>query len=114
MMKTNFYLYKARCSRVVDGDTIIAEVDLGFSVYTKVRVRLEGIDAPEVRTRDLVEKQKGLTSKKYLEDVFSINKEFTLESKKLDKYGRCLGTIFIGDVNINEEMIEEGLAEVYE
>jgi len=113
-MKNNFYYYKAKCIRVIDGDTIVAEVDLGFNTYTKVSVRLEGIDAPEVRTRNLEEKQRGLASKKYLEDVFSIEKDFILESKELDKYGRCLGVIYLGDVNVNEEMVEEGMAQVYE
>jgi micrococcal nuclease len=107
------YTYKAKCIRVIDGDTIVAEVDLGFDTYKKVRVRLEGIDAPEVRTRDLKEKAEGMKSKEYLEDIFSINREFTLVSNKVDKYGRCLGTIFIEDVNINEEMLDIGLADVY-
>lgn len=112
-MNSEKYVYKAKCLRVIDGDTIVAEVDLGFNIYTKVNIRLEGIDAPEVRTRDLEEKKKGIASKEYLEDIFSLNKSFLLESKKVDKYGRCLGTIYIGDVNINEEMIEEGLAARY-
>ena len=108
------YTYKAKCLRVIDGDTIVAEVDLGFSTFKRVNVRLLGIDAPEVRTRDLKEKKKGLISKEYLEDIFAINKEFTLVSNKLDKYGRCLGTIMIGDLNVNEEMIELDLAKIYE
>jgi micrococcal nuclease len=113
-MSSSNYKYKAKCIRVIDGDTIIAEVDLGFNIYTKVSVRLEGIDAPEVRTRDLEEKKRGLASKEYLEDIFSLDKSFILDSKKIDKYGRCLGTIYLGDTNINEEMIEEGFAVVYE
>jgi len=108
------YTYKAKCLRVIDGDTIVAEVDLGFSTFKRVNVRLVGIDAPEVRTRDLKEKERGKESKDYLEDIFSINKNFTLISNKLDKYGRCLGTIMIDDLNINEEMVELGLAKFYE
>ena len=108
------YTYKAKCIRVIDGDTIVAEVDLGFNTFRKVKVRLEGIDAPEIRTRDLEEKKKGFAAKEYLEDIFSTSKDFTLVSKKVDKYGRCLGTILIEDININEEMIESGLAVVYE
>ena len=107
------YTYKAKCLRVIDGDTIVAEVDLGFDTYKKVRVRLEGIDAPEVRTRDLKEKAKGIQSKEYLEDIFATNREFILVSNKVDKYGRCLGTIYMEDININEEMLDIGLAEVY-
>lgn len=108
------YTYKAKCIRVIDGDTIVAEVDLGFDTFKKVKVRLMGIDAPETRTRDLEEKKRGIAAKEYLEDVFATSKEFTLVSNKVDKYGRCLGTIFVGEININEEMIESGMAVVYD
>ena len=108
------YTYKSKCIRVIDGDTIVAEVDLGFNTFKKVNVRLLGIDAPEVRTKDLKEKEKGIASKEYLEDIFCTNKNFTLLSNKIDKYGRCLGTIMVGDLNINEEMVELGLAKIYE
>lgn len=108
------YTYKAKCIRVIDGDTIVAEVDLGFDTFKKVKVRLMGIDAPETRTRDLEEKKRGFAAKEYLEDVFATSKELTLVSNKVDKYGRCLGTIFVGEININEEMIESGMAVVYD
>ena len=108
------YTYKAKCIRVIDGDTIVAEVDLGFNTFKKVNVRLMGIDAPETRTRDLEEKKRGFASKEYLKDVFATSKEFTLVSNKIDKYGRCLGTIFVGEININEEMIESGMAVIYD
>ena len=108
------YTYKAKCIRVIDGDTIVAEVDLGFDTFKKVKVRLMGIDAPETRTRDLEEKKRGFAAKEYLEDVFATSKDFVLVSNKVDKYGRCLGTIFVGEININEEMIENGMAVVYD
>ena len=56
------YEYRAVCERVIDGDTIDARIDLGFNVWTFVRIRLYEIDAPESRTRDLNEKMLGLRS----------------------------------------------------
>ena len=50
------YNYNAKCIKVVDGDTIDAEIDLGFDIKVTKRIRLAGINAPESRTRDLVEK----------------------------------------------------------
>ena len=63
------YEYNAICTRVVDGDTIDARVDLGFSVWLDCRIRLEGIDAPETRTKNLQEKVQGLETKAYLKTV---------------------------------------------
>ena len=63
------YEYRAVCERVIDGDTIDARIDLGFNVWTFVRIRLYEIDAPESRTRDLNEKMLGLRSKEYLKTI---------------------------------------------
>ena len=54
------YIYRAKLDRVVDGDTVDAMIDCGFSIFRKERVRLYGINAPESRTRDKQEKKKGL------------------------------------------------------
>ena len=51
------YHYKAQLVRVIDGDTIEADIDLGFKTWTRRKVRLAGIDTPEIRTRDLEEKK---------------------------------------------------------
>lgn len=108
------YKYNAVCTRVIDGDTIDAEVDLGFKVWIKVRIRLSGIDAPETRTRDLTEKQLGFETKRRLEQILEqVDNNFVLISDKVDKYGRCLGTIYINNENINQKLLNEGLAEVY-
>jgi micrococcal nuclease len=108
------YKYNAVCTRVIDGDTIDAEVDLGFKVWIKVRIRLSGIDAPETRTRDLTEKQLGFETKRRLEQILEqVDNKFVLISDKVDKYGRCLGTSYINNENINQKLLNEGLAEVY-
>ena len=72
--------YNATVTRVVDGDTIDAMVDLGFSTHKKVRIRMMGINAPESRTRNLEEKAKGLAAK--IRDCHE--KGYYLGTKKID------------------------------
>ena len=106
--------YNAKLDRVIDGDTVDAMIDLGFNTWVHKRIRLLGIDAPETRTRDLKEKAQGFATKERLEGLLeAANGMFVLQSHGVGKYGRCLGTIFIEEQNINELLIEEGLAEVY-
>ena len=108
------YRYHAICTKVIDGDTIKADVDLGFRIKVSTTIRLLGIDTPEVRTKNLSEKERGLKAKKYLKDLLKQNKNiFTLESVSVDKYGRCLGTIYINNTNINKKLIKEGYAKKY-
>mgnify|MGYP003652313163 CR=1 FL=1 len=117
------YEYNAKLDRVVDGDTVDAMIDLGFDTWVHKRIRLEGIDAPETRTRDLDEKAQGFATKARLTDLLeglleAADGVFVLQSHGVGKYGRCLGTIFIGQsgkllVNINELLLHEGLAEEY-
>mgnify|MGYP003642500662 CR=1 FL=1 len=106
------YTYKAKLDRVVDGDTIDANIELGFDITIHKRIRLAGIDTPESRTRDLEEKARGLASKDRLVELLGDGK-FVLESKEVGKYGRVLGTLHIDDVNINETLVEEGFAVEY-
>ena len=106
--------YNAKLDRVIDGDTVDAMIDLGFNTWVHKRIRLLGIDAPETRTRDLKEKAQGFATKERLEGLLeAANGMFVLQSHGVGKYGRCLGTIFIEEQNINKLLIEEGLAEVY-
>ena len=108
------YEYNAICTRVVDGDTIDARVDLGFSVWIECRVRLMGIDAPETRTKNLEEKQAGFKTKAFLQAVMNdCDNKFVLKSHGVGKYGRCLGAIYVEGENINERLLAEGLAEEY-
>ena len=109
------YEYKAKLLRVIDGDTIDAMIDLGFNTWTKKRVRLYGIDAPESRTKDLEEKRQGQAATKRLQELLaSTNGELIIHSHGIGKYGRCLGTLFIGEYNINQQLLLEGHAEKYQ
>ena len=110
------YQYKAKLIRVVDGDTLDAEIDLGFDVWVKKRIRLADINAWESRTRDKEEKAKGLRAKEWLQDaLLNHDNEFVVVSTEVGKYGRCLGHIFVGDDldSVNSRLIDEGHAVPY-
>jgi micrococcal nuclease len=110
------YEYRAKVTRIIDGDTIDVDVDLGFDVWLKNRVRMYGIDTPESRTRDKEEKYRGLLSKEYLKDSLKGSKEVVLKTKKGEetgKFGRILAEVWINGVNINKKMISEGYAVAY-
>jgi len=106
------YEYNAKTLRVVDGDTVDAMIDLGFDTWKKVRIRMMGINTPESRTRDLEEKKRGLAAKDRLIELLG-DGNFTLQSHGVGKYGRCLGEIFIEDMNVNKQLITEGHAVAY-
>tara|TARA_R110000744_G_scaffold56949_2_gene119941 strand:- start:378 stop:770 length:393 start_codon:yes stop_codon:yes gene_type:complete len=107
------FVYKCTLDRVVDGDTVDVNLDLGFSIIlAKQRVRLAGIDTPESRTRDLAEKKLGLQAKELLKELTCDG--FVLESQGRGKYGRILGVLWDFDGNsINQKLIESGLAVEY-
>lgn len=108
------YSYNATLVRVIDGDTVDAMIDLGFEVWVKKRIRLNGIDAPETRTKDLEEKTRGLATKARLQQLLEQNDgKFVLDSQGVGKYGRCLGYIYIDGKNINAQLLSEKLAEIY-
>ena len=112
------YEYQAYLLRVIDGDTIDVDIDLGFGMtYKKQRVRLMGIDTPESRTRDLVEKKFGKASKKHLKHLLEQGERTSLISHDKGKFGRILGEIYIHfneghpvyetEVNVNQQMIDD-------
>ena len=111
------YIYKIKVTRVVDGDTIDAEIDLGFDLKLKKRIRLYGINTPETRTRDKEEKKRGLAAKKFLQQIVD-EQEGVLFLKSLDqgKFGRCIGVLFerdFDDQSINDVLVQEGHAVEY-
>ena len=104
------YRYKVEVTRIVDGDTVDVDIDLGFGmIYKKQRVRLMGIDTPESRTRNLEEKFYGLQSKAHLTKLIENANEIQLLSHDKGKFGRILGELFDPDsvVSINQQMIDD-------
>tara|TARA_A100000172_G_scaffold78305_1_gene63722 strand:- start:61 stop:477 length:417 start_codon:yes stop_codon:yes gene_type:complete len=112
------YTYKAKLDRVVDGDTIDVNIDLGFDITVHKRVRLAGIDTPESRTRDLEEKKRGLAAKYRLTEILDQG-SLVVESKEVGKYGRVLGVLTVHPdnldlpINVNETLVREGHAVEY-
>jgi len=101
--------------KVVDGDTIDVDIDLGFNISFFQRVRLAGIDTPESRTKDIHEKKLGLEVKEKLSDLLKGASSIVIKTEKPDsteKYGRILGWLFIDDskLSVNEILIKEGYA----
>jgi len=102
--------YKAKIRRIVDGDTVDVDIDLGFGiVLVKQRIRLYGIDTPESRTRDKEEKFYGKLAAAFLKDQCKKPSSITLRTHmdKKGKFGRILGEIIVDGVNVNKLMIEE-------
>lgn len=108
----NPYYYNAKVLDVYDGDTITVDVDFGFSIRMEMRIRLWGINTPELRGSD---REKGLVSRDYLREMI-LGKNIILETIKdsKGKYGRILGIIHFNGLNVNEHLINEGFADRYE
>ena len=112
------YEYKVKVTRVVDGDTVDADVDLGFDIFVKDRIRLMGIDTPESRTRNKAEKKLGLLAKERLKALCKQHKgNIILKTSKegKGKFGRILGSIYANgsEITFNDILIAEGHARKY-
>ena len=115
------YEYRCKILRVVDGDTVDVDIDLGFGMWMhKERVRMMGIDTPESRTRDKVEKKFGLASKQFVKDMMPVGSKQVLKTQidrsgedKKGKFGRILGDFLIDGKKLTETIIKEGYGVVY-
>ena len=108
IMDMNLYYYNAKIIKVYDADTVTAIVDCGFSISMKIKVRLYGINAPEVRGK---ERPEGLKSRDYLRSLI-LDKNVIIETikDKKGKYGRYIGIIHIDGKNVNELLVENKYA----
>ena len=109
------YEYSCKIVRVIDGDSIILDIDLGFGLWIHgERIRLYGIDTPECRTRDAEEKAAGFLAKEFVEDALHVGGIYRLQTKEKGKFGRYLGTIYLtDDTSINAALVKERLAVPY-
>lgn len=106
------YVYRAKVTDVYDGDSITVDIDLGFGIiYRNQKIRLKGINTPEVRG---IERPEGLQARDALRELI-LDKEITLVTvkDKKGKFGRYIGEIFldIEDISINEWLVKSGHAE---
>lgn len=115
------YEYNAKVIRVIDGDTLDVDIDCGFNVHVRDRVRLLGINTPEISgPKAKEEKTEGLAAKAFVEQWVANNPRIVLKSfdaKKLsqEKYGRWLAIVMPidGTVSLNDELVNTGHAVKY-
>ena len=114
------YTYNAKVLRVIDGDTLDCEIDLGFFVKIEKRVRLSGIDTAEKNSRIISEREKSAKAKARVK--YSIENKTVIVVTELDrddKYGRVLGTVYETELDyqnktsLNDKLISEDLAYIY-
>ena len=103
------YEYNCKVVRIIDGDTVDVDIDLGFDVWlTKQRIRLFGVDTPESRTRDMVEKKFGIMAKNFVKGRLPVGSNQVLRTR-LDnsrgKFGRILGEFVMEDTTLNQLLI---------
>lgn len=113
------YEYRTKVSRVVDGDTVDVDIDLGFGVWLrKERVRLLGIDTPESRTRDREEKKYGLAAKEFLKKALGTSPILKTTKDGKGKFGRILGEFIVevedNRININQLLVDNYHAVQYQ
>ena len=113
MITPILYTYKAKLVRVIDADTVILELDRGFGDYSIKTVRLAGIDAPELRGKD---KEKGIKAKEWVDEKLK-DKQITIQSLKLDSFGRAIAKIWYWDkdkwISLNDKLVKNRLAVPY-
>lgn len=120
MSEKDPYIYRIKSvGRVVDGDTIDADIDLGFDISLTKRIRLAGVDTPESRTKDLKEKELGLDAKNWLKHRLEDAEDIIIRTELPDsteKYGRIIGHLYINgeEASLNNQMITEGYALAYD
>ena len=106
---SDLYTYRAYLDYVIDGDTIVFYVDLGFRTYSRQKLRLRGIDTPELPT------PKGKKAKTFVEEILKKPKLITIKTYRKDKYDRYLADIFVGskEIFLNQKLLDEKLAVAY-
>ena len=112
------YEYNAKLRKVIDGDTIDADIDLGFQTFVKQRIKLYGVDTPQSRSKVPTEKDEGIKAKNKLIELLPRDFKVRTVLNKRGKFGRVLGHVYaVGldgkEININETMIKEGYATKY-
>ena len=103
------YEYNCKIVRIIDGDTVDVNIDLGFAVWlNKQRIRLFGVDTPESRTRDAVEKKFGILAKNFVKGRLPVGSMQILRTRLDDsrgKFGRILGEFVLEETTLNQLLI---------
>ena len=112
------FTYKAHIIDCYDGDSITAIVDLGFKISMEMKVRLYGIQTPEIRTKDEEEKKAGIVVRDYVRKrIFDKKVIVKSEKDKAGKFGRYLLKVFYEEegimIDLNNELVDKGYALSY-
>lgn len=99
--------YRATVLSVYDGDTMTCNIEIGFDLYKLEKVRLSGIDAPELRGEERLE---GIKSRDALREL-TLGKQLRLVNEGTGKYGRTIATLYLDTINISNWMVRNGYAE---
>lgn len=99
-------VYHARITRVIDGDTLDADVSIGIKITAHVRLRLLGINAPELHGKN---KEKGAEAKAFVESM-AMGKLAIIRSNKIDSFGRWLADVWVDHQHLNEKILASGNA----
>lgn len=116
-MKNQLFTYRATPVRVIDGDTLEVDIDLGFRVMIRQRLRLLGLNTPELHDKD-IELRKRATDARifvlgWINKAMGTQWPIIVKTAKSDKYGRWLAEVYYGDECLNALLIESGLADPY-
>jgi micrococcal nuclease len=104
------YEYRAIITKVYDGDTLTADVDMGFNIWSKnIKIRVLGIDTPEIRSKVQSEKKIAYLARDRVRDM-CLGKEVIIRTKGRGKYGRWLAEVIIDEKSLGEILISESLA----
>ena len=113
------YTFRGKCVNVVDGDTVDCLIDVGFGMYTKQRLRLHGVNTPEKRSKDPLEKELAKIAENYVAQMI-LDKDVMVQTYKDDSFGRYLARVYIlredeAEVYdcLNDLLIENGLGALY-
>ncbi len=106
-------LRRARVVRVLDGDTVDATLDMGLGETLAARLRFLGVNTPELDAKDPAERAAAAKAKAYVQGVLPPNADFLACIGKRDDFGRVLATVLAGGVNLNQTLLDRGLARPY-
>lgn len=109
------FIYPAKYISNYDGDTIKFQVDLGFGIHFIIKVRLYGINTYELKSKDASLKEKAYLAKNKVKEWLESADDIVIKTYKdsTEKYGRYLATVLADGLNINEQLLADGLAEEY-
>lgn len=109
------YKYRAQYLRNYDGDTVRFRVDLGFSIFMDMTVRLAYINTYELQDADTDLRERGYVAKYRVKELLEGAKEIIIETDKdkTGKYGRYLAEVYYDGVNLGQQLMDEDLAEIY-